>query len=756
MLSKELELALIKAIKEAKSHRHEYVTVEHMLYGLLHDDLARHIIDKCGGNNQNLKERLERFFETGMPVMKSGEGEPAQTVAFNRVLQRAVSHVQSCGKKQVDTGDVLVSIFTEQDSHAVYFLGSEGVGRLEVVEYISHNLPEYLQSEPLSQPPPGQHQQKKRPEKPADALEEFTVNFARRAAEGGIDPLIGRDQELYRMMQVLCRRKKNNPLLVGEPGVGKTAMAEGLALRIHEDAVARKEPKPDPKKLVPDLLQDAEIYMLDLGTLVAGTKYRGDFEKRLKEVVAAIEKKDKAILFIDEMHTIIGAGATSGGSMDASNLLKPALQNGTIRCIGSTTYEEYKNHIEKDRALSRRFQKIDIDEPSVDDTCRILRGLQSRYEEHHQVRYAKSAIDATAELAHRYINDRFLPDKAIDVLDEVGASFRLKGKTGRTVGIRDVEEIVAKIARVPVTTKAGDDTQLLLHLGDQLKSFIFGQDEAIEALAKAVKRSRAGLGNPQAPTGSFLFAGPTGVGKTEVARQLAAALAVNFERFDMSEYMEKHAVARLIGAPPGYIGFDQGGLLTDAIRKHPYSVLLLDEIEKAHPDVFSILLQVMDHSTLTDNAGRRADFRNVILIMTTNAGAREMSERAIGFLGDSSGKEQKAIKNRFSPEFRNRLDATISFAELSVDTVERVVDKMVGELQQQLVDKKITIELSPAARGWLAREGYEPAFGARPLRRLIMKEIGDVLTEEILFGALSKGGRVKIGRKNNKTTFSYL
>ncbi|MDX9840914.1 MAG: ATP-dependent Clp protease ATP-binding subunit ClpA [Desulfobulbus sp.] len=756
MLSKELELALIKAIKEAKSHRHEYVTVEHMLYGLLHDDLARHIIDKCGGNNQNLKERLERFFETGMPVMKSGEGEPAQTVAFNRVLQRAVSHVQSCGKKQVDTGDVLVSIFTEQDSHAVYFLGSEGVGRLEVVEYISHNLPEYLQSEPLSQPPPGQHQQKKRTEKPADALEEFTVNFARRAAEGGIDPLIGRDRELYRMMQVLCRRKKNNPLLVGEPGVGKTAMAEGLALRIHEDAVARKEPKPDPKKLVPDLLQDAEIYMLDLGTLVAGTKYRGDFEKRLKEVVAAIEKKDKAILFIDEMHTIIGAGATSGGSMDASNLLKPALQNGTIRCIGSTTYEEYKNHIEKDRALSRRFQKIDIDEPSVADTCRILRGLQSRYEEHHQVRYAKSAIDATAELAHRYINDRFLPDKAIDVLDEVGASFRLKGKTGRTVGIRDVEEIVAKIARVPVTTKAGDDTQLLLHLGDQLKSFIFGQDEAIEALAKAVKRSRAGLGNPQAPTGSFLFAGPTGVGKTEVARQLAAALAVNFERFDMSEYMEKHAVARLIGAPPGYIGFDQGGLLTDAIRKHPYSVLLLDEIEKAHPDVFSILLQVMDHSTLTDNAGRRADFRNVILIMTTNAGAREMSERAIGFLGDSSGKEQKAIKNLFSPEFRNRLDAIISFAELSVDTVERVVDKMVGELQQQLVDKKITIELSPAARSWLAREGYEPAFGARPLRRLIMKEIGDVLTEEILFGALSKGGRVKIGRKNNKTTFTYL
>jgi ATP-dependent Clp protease ATP-binding subunit ClpA len=757
MLSKELELALIKAIKEAKNHRHEYVTVEHMLYGLLHDDLARHIIEKCGGNNLNIKDRLERFFETGMPVLKEGDDEPAQTVAFNRVLQRAVSHVQSCGKKQVDTGDVLVSIFTEPDSHAVYFLGSEGVGRLEVVEYISHSLPEYLQTEPLRQPPSGPQQpSKKRQDKPADALDEFTVNFAKRAAEGNIDPLIGRDQELYRMMQVLCRRKKNNPLLVGEPGVGKTAMAEGLALRIHEDGIARQTERPDPKKLIPDLLQDAEIYMLDLGALVAGTKYRGDFEKRLKEVVAAIEKKDKAILFIDEMHTIIGAGATSGGSMDASNLLKPALQAGTIRCIGSTTYEEYKNQIEKDRALSRRFQKIDIDEPSVDDTCRILRGLQPRYEEHHQIRYSKTAIEATAELAHRYINDRFLPDKAIDVMDEVGAYFRLTGKTGRTIGVRDVEQIVAKIARVPVNSKAGSDLGELRNLDDTLKSVIFGQDQAIEALVKAVKRSRAGLGNPQSPTGSFLFAGPTGVGKTEVARQLAASLSVNFERFDMSEYMEKHAVARLIGAPPGYIGFDQGGLLTDAIRRHPYTVLLLDEIEKAHPDVFSILLQVMDHSTLTDNAGRRADFRNVILIMTTNAGAREMSERTIGFLGDSKGKEQKAIKNLFSPEFRNRLDATISFASLDIGTVEKVVDKMVGELQQQLAGKKVEISLSPAARSWLAKEGYDPAFGARPLRRLIMKEIGDVLTEEILFGSLVKGGKVKIGRKNDKTIFTYL
>ncbi|MCL2340080.1 MAG: AAA family ATPase, partial [Proteobacteria bacterium] len=504
MLSKELELALIKAIKEAKNHRHEYVTVEHMLYGLLHDDLARHIIGKCGGNNNSLKERLEHFFDTSMPVLKDSGSEPAQTVAFNRVLQRAVSHVQSCGKKQVDTGDVLVSIFTEPDSHAVYFLGSEGVGRMEVVEYISHNLPEYLQNEPLRQPPPGPQQapKKKQDAKPADALDEFTVNFAKKAADGAIDPLIGRDPELRRMMQVLCRRKKNNPLLVGEPGVGKTAMAEGLALRIHEDGVARSTPAPDPKKLVPDLLQDAEIYMLDLGTLVAGTKYRGDFEKRLKEVVAAIEKKEKAILFIDEMHTIIGAGATSGGSMDASNLLKPALQAGTIRCIGSTTYEEYKNHIEKDRALSRRFQKIDIDEPSVGDTVGILRGLQSRYEEHHQIHYSRAAVSATAELAHRYINDRFLPDKAIDVLDEVGAFFRLNGKIGRTVGVRDVEQIVSKIARVPVTSKVGTDTTELVHLEDRLKSVIFGQDEAISALVKAVKRSRAGLGNPQAPTGS--------------------------------------------------------------------------------------------------------------------------------------------------------------------------------------------------------------------------------------------------------------
>ncbi|MDY0351890.1 MAG: ATP-dependent Clp protease ATP-binding subunit ClpA [Desulfobulbaceae bacterium] len=753
MLSRELELALIKAIKEAKAYRHEYVTVEHMLYGLLHDDLARHVITNCGGNEENLKKRLERFFAGGLPIMKSATGEPAQTVAFNRVLQRAVNHVQSCGKKEVDTGDVLVSIFSEPDSHAVYFLGSEGIGRLDVVEYISHAMPETLQREPLRKA--DALPEKKKDPAVADPLEKYTVNFSERAAEGKIDPLIGRENELRRMMQVLCRRRKNNPLLVGEPGVGKTAMAEGLALRIYEDMLERREEKPDPKKLVPDLLRDAEIYMLDMGTLVAGTKYRGDFEKRIKAVIGAIEKMEHAILFIDEMHTIVGAGATSGGSMDASNLLKPALQAGTIRCIGSTTYEEYKNHIEKDRALSRRFQKIDIEEPSVEDTCKILNGLKSRYEEHHNIRYSKTALRSTAELAERYINDRFLPDKAIDVMDEVGASFRLAGKTGSTVTVRDVEQVVSRIARVPVTSKSVADHSALLRLDEDLKGVIFGQDEAIETIVQSIKRSRAGLGNPQSPTGSFLFAGPTGVGKTEVARQLAALLGVNFERFDMSEYMEKHAVARLIGAPPGYIGFDQGGLLTDAIRKHPYSVLLLDEIEKAHPDVFSILLQVMDHSTLTDNAGRRADFRNVILIMTTNAGAREMSESAIGFFGDASGKDQKAIKNMFSPEFRNRLDAIISFRPLEIDIVELVVDKMVRELQDQLADKKVTISITPAARRYLASEGYNPAYGARPLRRLIMKEIGDRLTDEILFGSLSRGGAVRVGNRHGRMTFTF-
>ncbi|MDH3348215.1 MAG: ATP-dependent Clp protease ATP-binding subunit ClpA [Desulfobulbaceae bacterium] len=757
MLSRELELALIKAIKEAKTHRHEYVTVEHMLYGLLDDDFTKHIITNCGGNFSSLKERLERFFAGGLPTLQNSETEPAHTVAFNRVLQRAVNHVQSCGKKQVDTGDVLVAIFAEPDSHAVYFLGTEGIGRIDVVEYISHGMPEHTADQTFIYNDTDTKPHKQHDEVPGP-LELFTINFTEMAEEGKIDPLIGRDNELERMMQILCRRKKNNPLLVGEPGVGKTAIAEGLALSIHEASqvnTANEINQEIKKNDIPELLKNTEIYMLDMGTLVAGTKYRGDFEKRLKDVVAAIQQKEKAILFIDEMHTIIGAGATSGGSMDASNLLKPALQSGSLRCIGSTTYEEYNNHIDKDRALSRRFQKIDIEEPSIDETYEILKGLQLRYERHHQIHYSKNALHATAELSARYINDRFMPDKAIDIMDEVGANFRMLGKVGKTVTIRDIERVVSKVARVPIPTKAQNDLGEIRTLDTALKKVIFGQDQAIETLVQAIKRSRAGLGNPQSPTGSFLFAGPTGVGKTEVARQLSAAMGINFERFDMSEYMEKHAVARLIGAPPGYVGFEQGGLLTDAIRKHPYSLLLLDEIEKAHQDIFSILLQVMDHSTLTDNSGRKADFRNVIIIMTTNAGAREMSEQTIGFISNGGGKEQKAIKNLFSPEFRNRLDATVTFQPLKKTTVELIVDKVVSELSQRLADKKVRISLSSEAKKWLADKGYDPAYGARPLQRLVIKEIGDPLTEEILFGKLTSGGKVRVERQNDKMHFIY-
>jgi ATP-dependent Clp protease ATP-binding subunit ClpA len=753
MLSKTLEKALILAIREAKSHKHEYVTVEHMLYGLLHDDLTSYIISECGGSTQILKERLEQFFLREIPKLPpSGATEPAQTIAFNRVLQRAVAHVQSCGKQQVDSGDVLVSILNEEESHAVYFLTSVGIGKMAVINFISHELPaEGLQKEPFASPPDSPGPQKGGG-KDAKALEEFTVNLAESAASGRLDPLIGRDLELSRIMQVLCRRKKNNPLLVGEPGVGKTAMAEGLALRIHQDKVARANGE---KPVVPDLLQDVEIHLLDMGTLVAGTKYRGDFEKRLKSVVSAIESKENAILFIDEMHTIVGAGATSGGSMDASNLLKPALQAGVLRCIGSTTYEEYKNQIEKDRALSRRFQKIDIEEPSVADTHLILRGLQPKYEDHHKVRYSRSSVQAMAELADRFINERFLPDKAIDVMDEVGSLFRLEGRQGSMVKIGDVERVVSRIARIPAKTNTSSDLSDLRELGERLKDVVFGQDPAIDFLARAVKRSRAGLGNPDAPTGSFIFAGPTGVGKTEVARQLAAITRVHFERFDMSEYMEKHAVARLIGSPPGYVGFDQGGLLTEAIRKHPYSVLLLDEIEKAHPDIFSILLQVMDHSTLTDNSGRKADFRNVIIIMTTNAGAREMTGNSIGFVTSKKGRDQTAINKLFAPEFRNRLDAIVSFQSLDGPATERVVDKLIGELVGQLAEKRVKIRLSDAARKYLAHKGYDPDYGARPLRRLIMEEIGDPLTEEILFGKLARGGDVLVEAQDDTISFSY-
>ncbi len=740
MFNRKLEMALVMAIREAKTHSHEFVTVEHMLYGLLQDQLAVRIITNCGGNVDNLKKRLEDFFAGELPVIRMPtDREPAQTIGFNRVLQRAIGHVQNCGKQEVDAGDVLVAIFSEPDSHAVYFLQSEGLHRMNVVEQISHGLAGETERRATGKP---------KQENSADAvLEKYTVNFARRAAQGLIDPLIGRRLELERMMQVLCRRRKNNPLLVGEPGVGKTALAEGLALRIHDN-------------LVPELLRRAEIHLLDMGSLLAGTKYRGDFEQRLKAVITAIEKKEEAILFIDEIHTVVGAGATGSGSMDASNLLKPALQSGILRCIGSTTYEEFKNHIEKDRALARRFQKIDVSEPSVADTVAILRGLKSRYEEHHGISYSKASLKATAELAGRYLNDRFLPDKAIDVLDEVGAAFRLKeqakGRKQRIITVRDVEAVVSRMARVPASSSSGSEISRLKNLDTVLKTVIFGQDQAVAALVSAVKRSRAGLGHPGSPTGSFLFAGPTGVGKTEVARRLSAALSIHFERFDMSEYMEKHAVARLIGAPPGYVGFDQGGLLTDAIRKNPHCVLLLDEIEKAHPDVFSILLQVMDHSTLTDNAGRRADFRKVILIMTTNAGARELSERPIGFMGSAQkGKDQQAIRRLFSPEFRNRLDGIISFNSLSLEVTKRIVDKMVVELELQLAEKKVTIQLSDQARTWLAKKGYQPEFGARPLRRLIMKQIGDPLTEEILFGRLTRGGEVRVGLKGDQLTFSF-
>jgi ATP-dependent Clp protease ATP-binding subunit ClpA len=752
MLSKTLEKSLILAIREAKTHNHEYVTVEHMLYGLLHDELTSYIINECGGSTQVLKERLEKYFLLEIPKFSDTDSrEPAQTIAFNRVLQRAVAHVQSCGKQQVDSGDVLVSILAEEESHAVYFLTSIGIGKMAVVNFISHELPaDGLQKEPYTTTPESPGPQKGT--KDAKALDEFTVNLAEYAAQGKLDPLIGRNEEIYRIMQVLCRRKKNNPLLVGEPGVGKTAMAEGLALRIYEDKVAREKGE---KSLVPDLLQGVEIHLLDMGTLVAGTKYRGDFEKRLKSVISAIEQKENAILFIDEMHTIVGAGATSGGSMDASNLLKPALQAGILRCIGSTTYEEYKNQIEKDRALSRRFQKIDIEEPSVEDTHLILKGLKDKYEEHHNVRYSQNSLKAMAELSDRYINERFLPDKAIDIMDEVGSFFRLEGRQGSMVKIGDVEKVVSRIARIPAKSSSISEVHELKELSTNLKKVVFGQDNAIEAVTTAVKRSRAGLGNPDSPTGSFIFAGPTGVGKTEVARQLANTLNVHFERFDMSEYMEKHAVARLIGSPPGYVGFDQGGLLTEAIRKHPYSVLLLDEIEKAHPDIFSILLQVMDHSTLTDNSGRKADFRNVIIIMTTNAGARELASTSIGFVTSKKGNDQAAVNKLFAPEFRNRLDAIVSFSSLDQEATERVVDKLIRELEAQLAEKRVSIKLSENARKYLAKKGYDPDYGARPLRRLIMKEIGDTLTEEILFGQLAKGGETFIDEKKNKLTFKY-
>jgi ATP-dependent Clp protease ATP-binding subunit ClpA len=666
-----------------------------------------------------------------------------QTVGFQRVIQRAVNHVRSAEKPEVDVGDILASIFQEKDSHAEFFLNAEGVTRLDVLNYISHDIPTSIPAredgEQISRTE--KKQNKKNP------LEAFTIDLVKYAAEGKLDPLIGRELEMERTIQILCRRRKNNPIFVGDPGVGKTAMAEGLAIKIHD-------------KTIPDLLQNFRIYSLDLGGMLAGTKFRGDFEQRLKGVIAALQKKKDAILFIDEIHTTVGAGATSRGSMDASNILKPALQTGELRCIGSTTFEEYKNFFEKDRALSRRFEKVEIFEPPIKEAVQILKGLRSRYEEHHGISYTDRSLKAAVELSDKYINDRYLPDKAIDVIDEAGAFIRLSGSSRRKrINPKDIEKIVAKIARIPTLSVSTPDKTKLEQLESQLKQVVFGQDDAIHSLVTSIKRSRAGLGSPERPIGSFLFAGPTGVGKTEVARQVSFILGVHFLRFDMSEYMEKHAVARLIGAPPGYIGFDQGGLLTDGIRKHPHSVLLLDEIEKAHPDMFNILLQVLDHATLTDNNGKRADFRNVIVMMTSNAGTREMSTQSIGFGDkkyDTEDKGKKAVEKFFSPEFRNRLDDIIHFNALNEEIMKKVVDKFMKELKEQLIGKKVSISLSPDARTWLAIKGHDPRFGARPLTRLIQTEIKDVLSNEILFGRLENGGVVIIDLENDKLTFEYV
>ncbi len=746
MISKELSATLGLAVREAKRRRHEYVSIEHILFAILNDPTGVEIVENCGGDADNLLNALEKFFDEKIEQIPEGDDYVLQqTIGFQRVIQRAVNHARSAEKQEVAVADVVASIFLEKDSHAEFFLSSEGVTRLDVLNYISHNIA----NDPFTDSPaglirPGKEEGDRR--KKSSPLELFTLNLIELSAEGKLDPLIGRQTELERTMQVLCRRRKNNPVFVGDPGVGKTAMAEGLAQKIQKDDV-------------PDLLKDMEIFSLDLGGMLAGTKFRGDFEQRLKGVIAELQKKPKAILFIDEIHTIVGAGATSSGSMDASNILKPVLASGEIRCIGSSTFEEFKNHFEKDRALARRFEKIEIMEPPVSQTVQILKGLRSRYEEHHGIAYTDAALKAAAELSTKYLRDRFLPDKAIDVIDEAGAFIRLSGSTHRKkINPADIEKIVAKMARVPAQSVSTSDRSKLENLADGLRKVVFGQDNAINALVTSIKRSRAGLGSPERPVGAFLFAGPTGVGKTEVSLQVARILGVEFIRFDMSEYMEKHAVARLIGAPPGYIGFDQGGLLTDGIRKHPHSVLLMDEIEKAHPDLFNILLQVMDHATLTDNNGRKADFRNVILMMTSNAGSREMSAANIGFgqtHKDAQSKGKKAIEKLFSPEFRNRLDETITFNALDLDIMEMIVDKFIAELNQQLAIKKVALTISPAVRTWLAKKGHDPTYGARPLGRVIQAEIKDKLSDEILFGQLQKGGLVSLDLADDQLIFDF-
>jgi ATP-dependent Clp protease ATP-binding subunit ClpA len=720
------------AFVEARQKRHEFVTVEHLLLALLDNPSANEVLRACGARIEELRKNLSDFVQQHTPtVAGTDEVDTQPTLGFQRVIQRAILHVQSSGKKEVTGANVLVAIFGEKDSHAVYFLTQQDITRLDVVNYISHGIRKVPQNNPSRED--GEHDNEQE-QAPAGALESFAQNLNALALAGKIDPLVGREREVERVIQVLCRRRKNNPLLVGEAGVGKTAIAEGLARRIIEGKV-------------PDILAKAQVYALDLGALLAGTKYRGDFEQRLKAVLKQLVDNPNAVLFIDEIHTVIGAGAASGGTLDASNLLKPALSTGQLKCIGATTYNEYRGVFEKDHALSRRFQKIDVTEPSVEETVEILRGLKTRFEKHHGVKYTPTALSSAAELSARYINDRHLPDKAIDVIDEAGAAQRIlpKNKQRKIIGKHEIEDIVAKIARIPAKSVSNDDRAALKNLDRDLKSVVFGQDKAIDALTAAIKMARSGLGNPQKPIGSFLFSGPTGVGKTEVARQLAYVMGIELIRFDMSEYMERHAVSRLIGAPPGYIGFDQGGLLTEAVVKHPYSVLLLDEIEKAHPDIFNILLQVMDHGTLTDNNGRKADFRNVIIIMTTNAGAESLTKTTMGFTSDKrSGDEMVDIKRLFTPEFRNRLDAIISFSQLNEEIILRVVDKFLMQLEDQLHEKKVEIVFTEALKKHLAERGFDPLMGARPMARLIQDTIRRALADELLFGRLANGGKVTV------------
>jgi ATP-dependent Clp protease ATP-binding subunit ClpA len=750
MLSRNLEQTLHRALALASERRHEYATLEHLLMALADDGDATNVLKACGVDVDRLRREVTEFLEKDLSGLVSDRpGDPKPTAGFQRVVQRAAIHVQSSGREEVTGANVLVALFSERESHAVYFLQLQDMTRLDAVNFISHGIAK-APGRAQGRTPPTQNEneaEQQREEKPnrrgQEALANYCIDLNKKAAAGRIDPLIGRDSEIERTIQILCRRTKNNPLYVGDPGVGKTAIAEGLAKRIIEGDV-------------PEVLLKCRIFALDMGALLAGTRYRGDFEERLKAVVSELENTPGAILFIDEIHTVIGAGATSGGAMDASNLLKPALASGTLRCIGSTTYKEYRNYFEKDRALVRRFQKIDVAEPTIDDTIKILKGLKPNYEKHHKVRYTDDAIKAAVELSAKYIHDRKLPDKAIDVIDEVGASRMLlpENKRRKTVTVKDVEDIVAKIARIPPKSVSSDDKETLKNLERDLKAMVFGQDQAVTALAAAIKLARAGLRDPEKPIGNYLFSGPTGVGKTEVARQLARILGVEIKRFDMSEYMERHSVSRLIGAPPGYVGFDQGGLLTDAIDQNPHCVLLLDEIEKAHPDLYNILLQVMDHGKLTDHNGKTVDFRNVILIMTTNAGAADLAKAAIGFEREvRTGEDDDAIRRMFTPEFRNRLDATIAFSNLTPEVVHRVVDKFVMQLEAQLADRNVTIELSDAARDWLATKGYDKLYGARPLARVIQEHIKKPLAEELLFGKLAKGGAVKVTMADDTLAF---